>query len=137
MWGFINFCKISFTNQTINDIIYSVDLQILPFEINLRREKWLVVTIYRPPKQRIFYFLEGLSRIIDFYTQAYEKHIIIGDFNMQPGFDNMSEFIISHGYYNLIKKNTCFKNTGTCIDLMLTNQKYSFKNTNVFETGFE
>ena len=30
---------------------------------------------------------------------------------------------------------TCFKGTGSCIDLLLTNQKYSFKNTNAFETG--
>ena len=133
--GLLIFVKSHLPTRQLTTLSIPVDLQILPFEINLRREKWLVVTIYRPPKQRIFYFLEGLSSIIDFYTQAYEKHIIIGDFNMQPGFDNMSEFIISHGYYNLIKKNTCFKNTGTCIDLMLTNQKYSFKNTNVFETG--
>ena len=31
--------------------------------------------------------------------------------------------------------NTCFKGKGTCIDLILTNRKYSFKNTNTFEVG--
>ena len=37
---------------------------------------------------------------------------------------------------NLIKTTTCFKETGSCIDLLLINQKYSsFKNTNAFETG--
>ena len=36
---------------------------------------------------------------------------------------------------NLIKVNTCFKGKGTCIDLILTNRKYSFKNTNTIETG--
>ena len=31
---------------------------------------------------------------------------------------------------------TCFKsNSGTCIDLILTNKKHSFKNTSVIETG--
>ena len=29
----------------------------------------------------------------------------------------------------------CFKGKGTCIDFILTNGKYSFKNTNNFETG--
>ena len=36
---------------------------------------------------------------------------------------------------NLIKRINCFKKTGSCIDLLLTNQKYLFKNTNIFETG--
>ena len=29
----------------------------------------------------------------------------------------------------------CFKGTGSCIDLILTNKKYSFKNTSSYETG--
>ena len=37
---------------------------------------------------------------------------------------------------NLIKTVTCFQGTGSCIDLLLTNQKYSFKNANAFETGY-
>ena len=36
---------------------------------------------------------------------------------------------------NLIKTTTCFKGTWSCIDLLLTNQKSSLKNTNAFETG--
>ena len=34
----------------------------------------------------------------------------------------------------LIKTTTCFKGTGSCIELLLKNQKYSFQNTNAFET---
>ena len=37
--------------------------------------------------------------------------------------------------FNLVKSNTCFKGEGSCIDLILTNRKYSFKNTCSFETG--
>ena len=37
---------------------------------------------------------------------------------------------------NLVKTNTCFKGSGSCIDLILTNRKYSFKNTTLYETGF-
>ena len=33
---------------------------------------------------------------------------------------------------NLIKTTTCFKRTGSYIDLLPTNQKYSFKNANAF-----
>ena len=38
-------------------------------------------------------------------------------------------------YYNLIKKQHLFKDDGSCIDLILTNRKYCFKNTRSFETG--
>ena len=31
------------------------DIQIIPIEINLRKYKWLVVSIYRPPKQKLLY----------------------------------------------------------------------------------
>ena len=38
---------------------------------------------------------------------------------------------------NLVKQNTCFKNSDklTCIDLILTNCPRSFQNTDTFETG--
>ena len=44
-------------------------------------------------------------------------------------------FLNEYDLINLIKINTCFKGQGSCIDLILTNQKYSFKNSTSFETG--
>ena len=35
----------------------------------------------------------------------------------------------------LVKTNTCFKGSGFCIDLILTNREHSFKNTASYETG--
>ena len=35
----------------------------------------------------------------------------------------------------LSRKNTCFKGIGSCIDLILTNRKYSFKHSESYETG--
>ena len=40
-----------------------------------------------------------------------------------------------YNYCNLTKSNTCYKSDGSCIDLILTNRKYYFKNTSSFETG--
>ena len=39
------------------------------------------------------------------------------------------------GYIILIKGPTCFKGKGSLIDLILTNRKFSFKNTQSFQTG--
>ena len=41
----------------------------------------------------------------------------------------------SQNFTNLIKNNTCFKGVGSCIDLILANRKYCFKNTSSYETG--
>ena len=59
----------------------------------------------------------------------------MGDFNLTPDNKSIREFMDLYNFINLIKTATCFKGTGSCIDLLLTNQKYSFKYANAFETG--
>ena len=53
-----------------------MDIQIIFFELTLRKEKWLVVSIYKPPAQDATYFLGWLSQIIDFYSITHEKQFI-------------------------------------------------------------
>ena len=36
----------------------------IPIEINVRKQKWLIISIYWPPKQNIKYFLENLVSIL-------------------------------------------------------------------------
>ena len=45
----------------------------------------------------------------------------------------MKEFMDLYNLINLIKTTTCFKEAGSCIDLSLPKQKFSFKNANTFE----
>ena len=47
----------------------------------------------------------------------------------------MMTLLNEHDLINLIKNNTCFKGEGSCIDLILTNRKFSFKNSTSFEKG--
>ena len=57
-------------------------------------------------------------------------------FNIEPADKKFKAFCESHEFYNLIKSKTCFKSTsGSCIDLILTNKKHSFKNTSVIDVG--
>ena len=60
------------------------NIQIIPFELNLRKEKWLLMCIYRPPAQNKQYFVENISIIVDHYSSIYDNHKIPGDFNMEP-----------------------------------------------------
>ena len=73
--------------------------------------------------------------MIDYFSVNYDNHAIIGDFNLDPSTVLLKHFMNNNALYNLINVNTCFKGKGTSIDLILTNRKYSFKNTNTFETG--
>ena len=66
--------------------------QIIPIELNLRKRKWLIISIYRPPKQNIRYFLEHLSSMLDFFGKIYEYCVIMGDFNLEPSNNHMKVF---------------------------------------------
>ena len=105
------------------------------FKINLRKEKWLFVVIYKPPSLNSQYFLDTLPELQDFYFNHYDNKVILGDFNLKPTDPLMMSFLNEHDLINLIKNNTCFKGEGSCIDLILTNRKFSFKTSTTFETG--
>ena len=107
------------------------DIQVIPFELNLRKEKWMFMCIYRPPKQNNQYFLENLSSIADHSSTIYDNYIFIRDFNMKPSCPALRSFNL----FNLIKTDTCFNGKGRCIDLILTNRRYCFKYLSTFETG--
>ena len=102
-------------------------IQAVPFEINLRKEKWLVISIYRPPSQNSEFFLNFLTSIIDHFTKLFDNYIIIGDFNLEPSNTTVKHFLDSNRLHNLIKRHTCFKGKGSLINLILTSRKFSLK----------
>ena len=104
-----------------------IAFQAIPFEIALKNQKWLLVSVYNPDKSFGKYFLECLTTLLDYYTRTYNSYVIIGDMNLEPHKEPMKQFIENNNLYNLINKPTCFKSTnGSCIDLILTNKKFSF-----------
>ena len=113
----------------------NLSIQADSFEKNLRMDKWLVISVYRPPSQKSEYFLNELDKMSDYFSVSYDNHVIMGDFNLEPSTVLLKHFMNKNAFYNLIKVSTSFKGKGTCIDLILTNRKYSFKNTNTFGTG--
>jgi len=57
------------------------DIQIIPMELYLKTSKWLIVSVYRPPKQNLKYFISILSNLLAFYN--YSKCVVIGEFNLE------------------------------------------------------
>ena len=55
---------------------------------------------------------------MDFSLIQYDNKAVLEDFNMKSNNRIKSDFT------NVIKLNTCFKEHGSCIDLVLANYKY-------------
>ena len=58
------------------------NIQAIPFELNLKKRKWLFISIYKQPSQNIQYFLNFISDMSHCYSNHYEYKVIFGDFNM-------------------------------------------------------
>ena len=133
--GLVVYVKGSIPARVLTSFSTLADTQIIVFKINLRKEKWLFVGIYKLLSLNSQYFLDNLSDLLDFYSNHYDNKVILRDFNLNPTDPLMMTFLNEHDLINLIKNNTCFKGEGSCIDLLLTNRKFSFKNSTSFETG--
>ena len=59
------------------------DIQVIPVDINLKKQKWLVIAIYKPPSQCKKYLITELTKILDKCRGSYENTVILGDFNTQ------------------------------------------------------
>ena len=110
------------------------NIQIIPYELNLKKDKWLFVRIYKPPLQNNQYFVSILSDLLDFYATEYGK-VVLGDLNLKLSSLSMLSFMDSQNFVNLIKNKIFLKAAGSCIGLILRNRKYSFKNNSSYETG--
>ena len=93
------------------------------------------MSIYRPPSQKSEYFLNSLTKIINYFANTYDNHLILDDFNLELTDSIQMGFLDSNSVTNVIETNNCFKSKHSCIDLILTNRLMSFKFTSTYETG--
>ena len=82
-----------------------------------------------PKVRRLFEVRRLLEEI------RYEYKVILEDFNINPVKLQMKTFLKTENLTYLIKKNTCFKGVGPCIDLILTHSKYYFYYYLSIDTG--
>ena len=82
-------------------------------------------------------FLSHISKVIDIYMKDYENIILVGDFNATVADNAMNEFCQMYNLQNLINEPTCYKNpiNPSSIDMILTNRKDNFENSETLETG--
>ena len=59
--------KESITARVLTSFNTPPDTKIIAFEINLRKGKWLIVGICKPPSFNSQYFLDTLSDLLDLF----------------------------------------------------------------------
>ena len=52
------------------------------------------------------YFIDHLSKALDFYSTKYDRLIIMGDVTLEPTTDVMETFCNSYDLFNLVNENT-------------------------------
>ena len=122
--------------KTVNFEGVSDDCEATLIELSMKSRKWLYIGLYKPPWQNGKYFIDNLSLALTKMSCECENVMLIGDFDHTVENKNLEVFMNTFDLECLIKKPTCFQSTSpSCIDLILTNKKEFFKNSNVFEVG--
>ena len=133
--GLLVFVRSSIPARMLSNYRLPPDLPAIPFQTNLRKEKYLFISVYKPPSLNNQYFCDSLSELLDFYSNIYDNKVVFGDFTLGISHPVMLLFMDKENFINLVKGNTCFKDKGSCIHLILTNRRYSFKHTSSTEIG--
>ena len=133
--GLLTFVRSDIPSRRLLEFSFPDDIQIVPIELTLKRQKWLLFNVYKPPKQTSQFFLDTLTKAILFYSK-YDNIMINGDLNLEPKHPEIVNFLKLNSMYNHMKEITCWKSqSGSCIDLIISNRKHSLMNTGTFETG--
>ena len=134
--GLLMYVNEDIPSRQLKTHILPNNIEILCVEINLKKQKWCILGIYRPPNMDLKYFMDNLSKVVDYYSSKYDNIIIMGDFNAEPSDDNLVTLVSSYNLYNFVKESTCFKGPPKCYDLILSNRKHNFIQTKCIFTGF-
>ena len=81
MYGIVS-CKKLFQLIYINEDITILLEKSICLEMNLRKRKWLVTDIYKPPQSCGKKFTERFSNELNDLRRRYDNILLLGDFNM-------------------------------------------------------
>ena len=68
---FLVYIKSTIPSKIFKKFNLSINIQVIPLEIDLRKEKWLFVSIYNSPSQNNQYFLDIRGNLMDLYSYLY------------------------------------------------------------------
>ena len=91
--GLLVFVRSSIPARILSNYRLPLDIQAIPFEINLKKEKWLFISVYKPSSLNNQYFFDSLSELLEFYSSIYDNKVVFGDFNLEISHPVMLSFM--------------------------------------------
>ena len=83
MHGIVSYKKLLQLIYINEDITILLEKSVC-LEMNLRKRKWLVADIYKPPQSCGKTFTERFSNGFNDLRKRYDNILLLGDFNMTP-----------------------------------------------------
>ena len=114
--------------------------QYIIIELWLKKQRWFVVSIYKPPSVKNSIFIEELGLVCEQLLRDSSNLVLIGDMNIdmkQTVNNQLLSFCDNYGLKNIVEKPTCFKSRDkeSLIDVILVSQPKRLNETLVFDTG--
>ena len=69
--GLFVYVSKNISSKYLRSFHFPNDIQAIPIEVHLKQRKLLVVSIYRPPDQKLAYFLSSITDLLDHYLKTY------------------------------------------------------------------
>ena len=95
--GLLVYVRSDIPSHRLHSFKFSDGIECISFAINLRKKKWVLLSVYWPPTQSQEYLLENLGRALDHYSENYENFMILGDFNMTETEEQLKNFLDLYG----------------------------------------
>ena len=90
--GIILYLREDIPSKLINSSCANHDKEYFLVELNIRKQKWLIICNYNPLKTRIKGYLKRISKEIDAHSSKYDNFFLLGDFNSEPTEEVMKSF---------------------------------------------
>ena len=94
--GIILYVREDIPSKLVNPSCTNHDIEYFLVELNLRKQKWLLICSYNPHKTRIKGYLECISKEIDSHSSKYDNFLLLGDFNSKPTEEALKHFALQH-----------------------------------------
>ena len=107
--GLLVYIKSSMPSKMLTKFKLPNNIQIILFELNLMKDKWFFVSIYKTTLQNNQYFFSILSDLLDFYSNEYDNKVVLADFNLEPSSPSLLSFMDSQNFVSLIKRRRALK----------------------------
>ena len=76
--GLLVYIKEGIIHNKLGGLSLGQQIQLLPIEINIRKQKWLLLPAYRPPTQNWTFFMDNIAKVLNKYSANIENILIIG-----------------------------------------------------------